>query len=87
MVAPDTQAVLVHNSEIRLSGGQTLVGRHSKPAYRSRTILRDAVAFIEHHPEIVLSISVALVGERTPESDCSRIVAPLCGVQSIFEWP
>ncbi len=57
----DASAVLVHDAEVVLRGGITLVRRLAKPRRRLRGVLLDALSGGVHGAEAKLRVGVALV--------------------------
>ncbi len=58
-----TLAFIVHETEIGLGTGVTLVRSLAVPSHRFRLVLRYTLAFIVHETEIGLGIGVTLVGK------------------------
>ena len=66
--------VAVHEPEVELRGGVTLVGGEAVPAGGFRVVLRYATTVAVHAPEVVLGAGVALVGGEAVPADGFRVV-------------
>ena len=54
------------------------------PLQRLGVVPGDAAAFVVHDTEIVLSFGVALLGKRTPLTDCRCVVAAMIGCHTLI---
>ena len=67
----------IQEPEVELRGRMALAGGHEIPLSRFSKILWGSDAYIVGEPDPVLSVWIALVGERTPEPHRRRIISTL----------
>src|SRR3989304_9225544 len=77
--------LVVHEAEVMLGFGDSVLSRHSVPLQCHGVILRDASAVIVHDAEVVLGLGVPFFGQWLHQSNCCCMVAPFIGGRSILE--
>src|ERR1041384_450022 len=76
-VLPGTPSPLIHQAQIILSRGISLLRRPSVPLQCRLVVLWNALSLGIHHPQIELRRRVSLFRKGTEESCCLSIVTPV----------